>query len=475
MSLRHPSLERIVFAAALAASLVLGAALVRVGAGLAVVPATLALAAALILPARYRGLLVGVVVALAVPSWWTVGTPQAAVFRVASVLALVPLVLGPWRVRFSVADGLVLAFVVDSLLSGFFQSSAPGVGQFALNLFVPLSFYVAARALPQRLQRRLVTAAVAAITVGAITVVVERFAGHPLFQDPQSYSWLPTTLGVFRPGGIYGSPPAASLALAVGLLLAVSLRASAATGKRKVAVSAATGVMLLAMVLTFERSGMLGLAVGALVYLLLCGIDARALLRYSIVAGLVVVAVIVAYPKVQANETFQKGVLRPGTLAGRTSIWQEELPIVGSSPGTATIGVGFGATVLVRAGDTVPPQALATHPRLISTSIHNQYLLILLEQGGIGLAIFLAFVAVVTRSGVRSGRRTHDRLTAGLTAAVVAVLVASLAMTPMLEYSSWILSLLLFGLLVSRAQLDGRVAAARRRTGPVRRRPLAST
>ncbi|MEA2369703.1 MAG: O-Antigen ligase [Solirubrobacteraceae bacterium] len=455
----YASRERVGLAAAFATSLLLGAILAREGLGLAAFVAAFPLAVALLVTSGHRALLAGVILALTIPTWWTIGTPQAAIFRIASGLAFVPLVLGPWRMRWTVSDGLILVFVADSFLSALFQTAAPGVGRVALNLFLPVAFYFAARALPSRMQRRAVAAAVTAITIGALTVIIERATGQVLFQDAQSYSWVPSNGGVFRPGGVYGSPPAASLVLAVGLLLGYSLRKGAG-GWRRGALSFSTLAMTLALVLTFERSGVIALAAGAVVYMLLIGLDARVILRYSIVAGLVAVAAVLAYPRVQATATFQNGVLRPGTLSARTSIWQEELPVVTSSAHTATIGVGFGATVVARTAGTVPSE-LATHPRLISTSIHDQYLLILLEQGGIGLAIFLFFVGAATWRGVSSSLRTHDGLTVGMTAAVVAVLVASITTTPMLDYSSWILSLLVLGLLVARTGSTTPVTARR--------------
>ena len=461
---RYASRDTIGLAAALVTSLLLGAILARFGLGVAAFIVALPLAVALFLTGggHQRALLSGVALALTLPTWWTIGTPQAAVFRIASLLALGSLLLGPWPVRSTVADRLILAFVADSFLSALFQTAAPGVGRVALNLFVPVTFYFAGRTLPLRLQRRAVAAAVAAITVGALTVIVERVAGQVLFRDPQSYSWVQSNGGVFRPGGVYGSPPAASLVLAIGLLLAFSLRKEAHGWPRGAVVTSGL-VMVLALVLTFERSGMIALAVGAIVYMLLIGLDARAILRYSVVAGLVIVAAMVAYPHVQSTATFQNGVLRPGTLSARTTIWREELPVVASSTGTAVIGVGFGATVVARTAGTVPAE-LATHPRLISTSIHNQYLLILLEQGGLGLALFLLFLGSVTWAAVRTSVRTRDGLTVGMTASVVALMVASITTTPMLDYSSWILSLLVLGLVGARSSattpLPARVARA---------------
>jgi O-antigen ligase len=447
MWLRSASQERVALAVALAASLLLGGALARIGPAFAVFLAALPLGLAMILPGRHRALLAGAVLALTIPSWWEIGLPQANAYRVASVLALVPLLMGEWRLRLCLADVLVLAFLLDSLVSAVLQTAEPGIGSVLLYILMPAAFYLAARALPHRLHRRVVATAVAAITLGAVTVVAERVVGHVLFQDPQSYSWVPSNGGIFRPGGIYGSPPAASLALAIGVLLAGSLRGVARRGERAV-LSASIATILLALVLTFERSAVIALAAGGVAYALLIGIDARAVLRYSVAAGFVILLAVLAYPQVKTSTALQNGVLRQGTLSARTSIWQEELPVVTSSKRTAAIGVGFATTILARTGGNVPP-ALATHPRLISTSIHNQYLLILLEQGGIGLAIFLMFLGSVTRLGVRFSLRTRDPFAAGLTASLVALLVLSLTTTPILDYSSWILSLLVIGLLVS--------------------------
>ena len=257
----------------------------------------------------------------------------------------------------------------------------------------------------------------------------------------------------------------------IGLLLAASLL-SAATRRQRLLLWVAAPVMLLALVLTFERTGMLALAAGAVVFMLLRGLKAGAVLKYGVLAGLVTVAAILAYPQVESTATFQNGVLRQGTLAARTSIWQEELPVVTSSPRTEAIGVGFGSTILARQGGIVP-EALALHPRLISSSIHNQYLLILLEQGGLGLGLFVLFLTAAIWSGVRFAARTRDSLAAGMTACIVALCVASITTTPLLDRSSWILSLLVLGLLVARASQPFRVRQPRPAPGgPVAWSPL---
>jgi O-antigen ligase len=449
---RLESAEKLALLGAPAGALILGVVLVHFGVALAIAAALLPLAVLVILPAQHRGLFAGVILALVLPTWWSLGAHPVFVYRVAALLAVLPLVLGTWRARFVAADLFLVAFVVDSLLSGFLQTAQPGVGSVVLELFLPLTFYAAARTVSRRLQRPLVWALLAGITIGAATVIAERLAGHALFQNAQSYNWAPTDGSVFRPGGVYGSPPAASLALAVGLLLAVSLK-HRATGVIRAWLWVSMAMMLAALVLTFERTAMVGLAAGGLVYLFLLGLDARTLLKYAVVAAGVVVAVVIAYPSVQTNPTFQNGVLRPGTFAARTSIWHEELPVVWSSPKTAVFGIGFASTILARINTTTPPPpAIAVDPRLVSTSIHNQYLLILLEQGSVGLAIFLLFLGSVAWLGIRLSMRTRDRLTSGLAGGIVVVLVMSFATTPMLDASSWILSLVLSGVVISRAR-----------------------
>ena len=94
------------------------------------------------------------------------------------------------------ADALLLAFLGDALASGLIQTAEPGVGAVILYILLPVGFYLAARALPERLHRRVAVTAVVAIAIGALTVIMERFAGHVLFRDAQSYSWVVGNGGV---------------------------------------------------------------------------------------------------------------------------------------------------------------------------------------------------------------------------------------------------------------------------------------
>lgn len=439
-------------AIALPASLVLAAALVHSGPGPAVALVVLAFAAVVLIPHPYWGLWAAVVLTFALPTWWAVGTAQAGLFRVTSLLALLPLLIAPSRMRWRVPDVILLAFVTDAIVSAVLQTSAPHLSRFLINLFLPVAFYVAARAMPLRLHSRVLALATGAITVGAITVIAERLAGHVLFQNSLSYDWLASVGGVFRPGGIYGNPPAAGFAVVAGLLFNASLW-GAATPRARLMLRGSTAVMLVALALTFERSAMIALAAGAVIFLLLTRRDARTLTRYGTAIGLITIVVVFAFPALSSNSTFQNGILRKtagNTWTARTQIWSQDLSVVTSSVPIAVRGVGFASATLVGQGGRVPP-ALAFSPLLWTNSIHSQYFLILLEQGIIGLVTFLAFVGLVARSGIRFTLKTGDRLAAGMVAFVAAFALQSVTSTPMLDTSSWILALLVLGLLVSRA------------------------
>lgn len=440
------------YVVAIAASLLVAATLVHNGLKMAAPLVALPLAAALLMPRPRWALFAGIALLLAIPNWYTLGTAQLALFRVAAVLVLVPVIMGAPKLRWRATDLILLVFVGDAIAGAFLQVAEPGVGRVVLNQFITVAFYVAGRALPVRLQPRVAAMAVAAITVGAVSVIVERFVGHVLFSNSQSYSWVSANGGIFRPGGFYGSPPSAALDCAIGLLLGLALLGRANSWQR-VALAVSSTVMLTALVLTFERSGWIGFVVGVIVYWLLSRRDARRLLKYSIAVGLAVVVGVFAYPYFSSSSAVQNGVLRHGagnTLAAREAIWKEVFPVVTSNPQHALFGLGFGSTYLILSGHV--PRALESSPLLVDNGIHNQYLSILLEQGAVGLGLFLLLLASAAWPGIKFAIRRDDRLAAALVASVAAMMVAGLAGVAFYDQTNWPLSLLVLGLLVSRAR-----------------------
>ncbi len=401
---------------------------------------------------RYDVLAVAVLLALAVPSWYEFGVPQAAVFRIAAVAALTTALFAR-RVRITFADGMIAAFVLITVFGWLLQDAQPGVGKIVLNEMIPVGFYVAARSLPSAQIRRVMTVAVAAGVVGAITVIGEFLVGHVVFADPTSYSWTSSEGTIFRPGGIFGSPPGAATVLAITILCGIPV-ASGATTKWRAIQKLSVATMAVACVLTFTRAGLIGLGVGLLVYLWLMRSSFITPARLVFAGLLLFVAVLVVLPQLEDTRTFQQGIVRPGDLAARESYWKLALPIIVASPHNAIFGIGSERTLIPRYGGTMPA-ALASAPVLVQRGTHNQYVLTALENGAVGLLALVLWLALTIRMGLRTARKEHDPLSAALVGALLAFAVTMSADNALLDPPCFAAVALVAGLIVARASMEG--------------------
>lgn len=366
------------------------------------------------------GLLAGLALVCVLPSWTTLGAAQVTVIRLASLAAAATLV-GSRRGRTRPTDWALAAFLIVVLLGWLLQYREPGAGRTVSIELTPLGFYLGARALPKERIRALLVALVFAGAAGGLTVIFEYLQGHVVYLDPNIYKWNASTAFIFRPGGIFGSPPGAGAVLCATILLGLPCHRWA-RGGLKVAITACQLVATLALFLTFTRAPMIALGVGLLLYLWLVR---SPLLRPLPVLGFAIAATLalaLALPAVENSSAFQKGIERQGSLTTREGFWSIAWPVATSSPHTFIFGVG---TASLEAPGLVPttrvPQILAESPQVIADSLHNQYLTILLENGLLGLVPFAAFLLLPFGHGARHARRGRDAVAAGATASVLAM------------------------------------------------------
>lgn len=412
----------------------------------AAAPLLLALAVYALPRRSLYGLSAGISLVLVVPYWHTLGSPQAGLMRIA-VLAALATCLFARGLRPTAVDLSVVAIILVSVLGWILQDSQPGVGRILLTALLPLAFFVAARTVSSDNVPKVMSVALMAGAVGAVTVIYESLVGHLLFADPTSYSWNVTDSTIFRPGGIFGSPPGAATVLALTALFGLSTLST--TGRFRGVAWIALGVTVLACVLTFTRASLIGLGGGVLVYLWL---SRSPLLRPGrvVVASLVlVVMTITVLPRLESSTLFQRGIVRPGNLAARESYWRLALPIAEASPRNFILGIGSARTVVSKLGGNTPVE-LAAAPELVNHGTHNQYVLALLEQGLIGLAVLLAWLITTLVVGIRGRQRSTDPSRAALVGSVVAFAVVMLANNSMLHPPSLAMGALASGLLVAR-------------------------
>jgi O-antigen ligase len=399
---------------------------------------------------RYDGLAVAVILTLAVPYWYTLGSPQAAVFRVAAVCALMTALFAR-NVRLTLVDGAVVAIVLVTVLSWLVQDDQPGVSKIVLNEMLPFALYVSARTLSAKHVGQIMTVIVIAGFVGAATVIYEFLAGHVLFVDPASYSWNLSTATIFRPGGFFGSPPGAATVLALAIMCGIPI-GNLWNRKWRILNRTALAMMIVACVLTFTRASLIGLGIGFLAYLWLMRSSLVTPTRLLVAVFALSIIVVAVLPRVENTRTFQQGIIRPGNLAVRESYWKLALPIITASPHNVIFGIGAEQTLMPRYGGTMP-STLASSPVLIERGTHNQYILTALEEGLVGLLALIVWIAATIRTGLRTVRREHDPLSAALVGATVTFAVTMLANNALLHPPSFAMAALVSGLIVARSTM----------------------
>lgn len=424
--------------------------------------------AILILPAlgwlvfeRAAGTMVGVALILTVPYWETLGIAHTNMLRVASVIAAAGILARRHRTQMNIVDATVAAFFAAVALGWLLQYDHPRVGLLVVGQLTPLGFYFGARALPIARRPTLMRAALAAGSVGALTVLYELVHGSPVFIDPASYYWNASAQTIFRPGGIFGGPPGAATVLAFVIFFGLGVLPGLRGRGRKLAISGVC-VCSIALISTFTRANLIGVAIGLIVYLWAIR---SPLLRPAPVTFFVLVAAVgaaILLPLLGQSSVFQQGIVRPGTFAQRESYWTAALPISTSSVHNLVFGLGTGTLEVpsVARGDPIPAAEAAT-PQVYRISLHNEYVSTLFEQGLIGLSALILLLVAVLFTLVRHARATRDPISAGVAASVVALAVDMAANTALLHGPTMSMLMLAAGLAAGLAGSHCRLSAAR--------------
>jgi O-antigen ligase len=189
----------------------------------------------------------------------------------------------------------------------------------------------------------------------------------------------------------------------------------------------ATATMGLAVLVSLSRGGVVSLAVGVLAFTVL-----RTLVRHRppaagrLVGILAVLAIIalgsftVLPPEGRDRILSLAGIRADQSGAFRLGIWRDTLQVAGSSP---LVGQGLGAY------EDALPRFKTVAGELRIQHAENDYLELLAEGGGLGLALALIAVGLGVTRAVAGLRRQEDRLLRGLglgaTSGIIALLVHS--------------------------------------------------
>jgi O-antigen ligase len=287
-----------------------------------------------------------------------------------------------------------------------------------------------------------------------VSTFYEFAQGSSIFRDPNSYYWSSNGgAAIFRPGGLFGSPPAAVTIMSMVALVAVPL-VRQTTGVVRSLLRAAIAVMVGAGVITFTRAGWIGFGVGLLAYLVILRWRGSIRLpRWLRILPVAAVVVLVALPTLSQTSWFQLGVQRKGTLAVRESYWTLAGRLIVDSPEHLLVGRGLNslaAGARTQLGGVAA--SLAETPDLLSAGAHNQYIRTLLEQGVAGLALVLLWLGgavVVVMRRISTLPPARRPVVAGLAGASVSFLVVSIADTNLRDTVSFSIIALLTGLAIT--------------------------
>jgi O-antigen ligase len=402
-----------------------------------------------------RSLFLGIALTLLVPYSLWFGVPKASVMRIATLAAVVAVALGAHevraRIRFAAVDFALIGFVLFGLLSWQFSPHPPGTLITALNYLTPLVFYGAARRFAHEADSIIWVLLVGA-ALASLTVYYEfLFTHQPLFVDKTAYFWNADAGTIFRPGGVFGSPPAASTILAMTSLCGLRLLATT-TGMRRAVVWICMVISVGAMIMTFTRGPAIGFVLGLLVYVLL--LKPRRWGRFVFGAAVVsVVLLFVVLPRISGASWYQEGVLRPGNLGIRELYWAQARPLIRNSREHLLIGHGINS-LLIGSPDLPGPVDPDIAGAPLVRSPHSQYFRTLLEEGVVGLGLLLAWLLGAAAMGVRSawGSAAERPLMAAGTAAILALLVAASVGDALRHPPTLTVAALITGLLVSCGQ-----------------------
>ena len=284
-----------------------------------------------------NGFLLAVAVILLVPHWY------AHVWFIAPSVAALGLVAGVARTRLGVVDFFFFLLVVTFALSWVLHPELRIATKSFIQGMLPLSIYPFARlTITETLLPRLQWLMCIVGGLAACTVLYEAVRGTALFVDPQVYQWTGTASAIFRAGGIFGGSPSAATILAIVCLSSVGTYRA-----HRSATICAMMLMVGAIVVTFDRAGVLALVVGTVAF---------AVLRpYTHWVRLAMVALAVSIPVVAiasssstvasltTSRLVSEGVLRPTTISGRVGLASAAFQAMADSRSHLLFGRGFDA------------------------------------------------------------------------------------------------------------------------------------
>lgn len=299
----------------------------------------------------------------------------------------------------------------------------------------------------------------AAFVIGAVLSVIGGIAQNGLTAAASGPA-TDTATSRFSGGGSDPNYLAAMIVPALMLAGGLSVRASAAV---RGALLLAGVVAAVGLAATQSRGGLIALTVAFAAAFVLLKDQRRLVLGTAGAALTGLAAFFVAYPAAWQRIV---AVHDGGNGSGRTDIWRVAWSIVTQHP---FIGVGLNQFSIVSPTFTRQPGSLGGATALIVNEhivVHNIYLQLWAETGAVGIALFLALVAVCGAAAFRAaqsfdalGDSEMAALSRAVVLALIGVLTASFFLSNILARQIWVL-LALGPVLAMLARTDARSAVS---------------
>jgi len=225
-----------------------------------------------------------------------------------------------------------------------------------------------------------------------------------------------TSGDVLRAGGTFDHPNGVYTLMMIGLPIAVALGMSVSNPRLRALLLLSGSVMFSALLLTWFRGGVLGVAVG------LSWLVWRLLPRRSAVAAITCLALVFLFVAQHRVSGVVNQSSSQRSIAGRQRLWTQGLVMFRNN---WLLGMGVGVLTLPeRSESAVPGQNVIADGYLVEPK--NQLLHWAIELGIAGVALYLLFFAGI----YRVLRKRLAPIALGLTGTWIALFVSSLCDTP---------------------------------------------
>lgn len=288
---------------------------------------------------------------------------------------------------------LVAGFVVWMLLS-LAWAPVPGAatGRVKELLYAGFAFVLLLGAI---VERRHVRWLAVAFVAGAALTVLWGAAKGGLSVSGASGAEVTGSEGRFQGGA--GDPNYLAAVLVPAIMLAGGLAVRRAPGQRLL-LALATVIIAIGLAATQSRGGLIGAGV--------CAIAALVVWRgrRGLILGLIVLAAGAIATFFIANPSALNRIVASNQGSGRIDIWQVAWRIVHDNP---IVGVGLAQFPQVSPHYVLQPGALNYVSLIIEKHIevHNLYLQLWVEDGIVGLLLFIAVIVASLAAGWRAARR----------------------------------------------------------------------